>query len=106
MFYKNGTLATQISWTAPTQYVDGSAYGDADHAGYELGVDGAAFVAVPAVYNVTSWPLAELNLGYGTFSLTLRTVTKTGLVSDWSNPVDIENRDERIPEAPLSFFVE
>jgi hypothetical protein len=108
MFYKNDVRATQISWTPPTEYTDGSAYGSSDHAGYELGVlrDGQIqpHISVPATYDVTSWPLNELNLvEYGDHEIALRTVTQNSIVSAWSTTIVVENRDEREPTAPVNF---
>lgn len=109
MFYKDGVVATTINWIAPSEYVDGSAYGSSDHAGYELGVvrvDGqppVGHISVPAAYEITSWPLGELNLGYGETRIALRTVARNGLTSMWSDSIVIESRDEREPNAPVNF---
>jgi len=93
IFEKSGVLATDINWTAPTARTDGDAYGAADHAGYELGIsDGAGgyspWVSVPAAYDVTSWPLNQLNLSTeGDHEVVLRTIDNGGRQSAWSTGV-------------------
>ena len=109
IYFKDGVQKTQIEWVAPTKRTDGSAYGDADHAGYELGVgsNGAyePWVAVPAAYNITSWPVGQLNLNdEGDYEVVLRTVDKGRRVSAWSAPANftVTLAD---PQAPAGLVV-
>lgn len=101
IFTRNGEVATHLNWSAPTTRTDGSAYGDADHAGYELGIsdpgnpaDGfSPWVSVPAAYAVTTWPLDELNMYEpGDYEIALRTVDKQGGTSEWSSPLTFAAR--------------
>ena len=92
LFYKDTLPVTELHWDAPSARVDGTVYGATDHAGYELGVEESGafipFVSVPAVYSVTSWPLADLNFTEErAYSVALRTIDTAGRVSAWSAPV-------------------
>jgi len=96
IFTKDGNTAVSFKWVAPTKRTDGTAYGTADHAGYELGVSDPAnstdgfspFVNVPAAYDITEWPLANLGIAEeGTYEVALRTVDKGGRTSKWSSPL-------------------
>ena len=102
---------TTITWQAPTQYVDGSAFGAADFAGYDFGfreVGAADFtptVAVPVTFDVTSLDISVLDLPRNVdLELSMRTVATNGLASVWANPVDVRF-DTRIPSPPLAFSV-
>jgi hypothetical protein len=93
IYYKNGVAVNSIQWAPPTTRTDGSAYGADDHAGYELGVgnDGIyePWVSVPASYDITEWPVDQLNMNdEGDYQIVLRTVDTGGRVSEWSAPVN------------------
>jgi hypothetical protein len=108
IFTKDGVERTSISWVAPTQRVDGTAYGASDHAGYELGVADVTgniqpWVSVPAGYDVTEWPLNELNINdEGAHTIALRTVDAGGRVSSWSTALVFTAR-VAAPNAPAAF---
>lgn len=111
MIYRNamGDVATQISWTAPSEQADGTAYGDAEHAGYELGVirdEGITpHVSVPAAYAVTDWPLDQLELDTeGQHEVALRTVDTDGRTSAWSASV-LFTSELAGPNAPTGLLV-
>ena len=80
-----------IRWTGPTTYTDGRPYGQVDHGGYELELNGLPAIAVPTAWNVAnsySIPAAGLpNLTQGNNAVRMRTVAANGQVSDWTNPV-------------------
>lgn len=111
LYTRNGIAATSVSWDAPTSRTDGTLYDASQHAGYELGMSDPAaavgefqpWVSVPAAYDVTDWPLNELNItAPGTYELALRTVDRGGLVSPWSNAIVI-TAEYAPPNAPTGF---
>lgn len=100
-FYNGNTPATRIRWTAPTTREDGSAYAASTHRGYVLGVsdpgnpnDGIrAHVSVPAAYDVSEWPLDQLNITEpGDYEAALATVDSDGQQGAWSSPFAFEAR--------------
>jgi hypothetical protein len=100
-----------ISWTNPTQYVDGTPFGPEDFAGYEFGYrpvntgDYALTVAVPVTFSVTSLDLSALSLPQLVdLDLSMRTVARNGEVSEWADPVQIRY-DQRRPLAPSAVAV-
>jgi hypothetical protein len=108
-----GAIVTKLSWAAPTEHMDGTAYTDEEHLGYELGrvapdkdFQMEAFVSIPAALDVTEWPLAELGIEQpGKLTVALRTVMKDGTVSNWSNSADFEVVPYKIPLSPSSLTV-
>lgn len=95
IFSVNGQSRTRFGWNPPTTREDGTGYGAADHHGYEIGLsdpnnpdDGfRPHVGIPAGYDVTAWPLAELNIEQpGTYELALRTIDRDMRPSRWSAP--------------------
>jgi hypothetical protein len=110
IFKKNGVEATKIQWVAPTEREDGSAYGATEHAGYELGTTDDLgvihpWVSVPAAYDITEWPLDQLNISAeGEHTVALRTVDTGGRVSEWSAPV-VFTVETAKPNAPTGFAV-
>jgi hypothetical protein len=93
IYLKEGVPVTDLHWAAPTSRTDGSAYGTSDHKGYELGVEDingniSPWVGVPAAYEITSWPLSQLNMDEeGIHAVALRTVDSGDRVSEWSASV-------------------
>lgn len=79
-----------LTWQNPATYTDGSAYVQADNAGYTLKIDGDPSVSIPLAWG-TSFDLATLAayqaLKRGTHSVSLAAVSKEGLASDFSTPV-------------------
>jgi len=96
-----------LSWTGPTQYVDGRPYGQADHGGYELEVNGLPAVAIPTAWaadNHYTFPIASLpNLTQGSNALRMRTVASNGQVSDWTGTVTFLYAS--VPQAPTAVAV-
>lgn len=96
-----------ITWTGPTKYTDGKAYGQADHGGYEIEINGVAGVAVPVAWNtqnVYQFPIASLpNVKQGTNTLRMRTVAANGQVSAWTSAVTFPYLST--PEAPTNISV-
>ena len=96
-----------ITWTGPTKYTDGLPYGQADHGGYEIEINGLAGVAVPVAWNsqnVYQFPTADLpNIKQGTNALRMRTVAANGQVSDWTGVVTFPYLST--PEAPTNISV-
>lgn len=79
-----------LTWQNPAAYTDGSAYGQADNAGYTLQIDGQGAVSIPVAWG-TSFDLATLAayqaLKRGKHTASLAAVSKEGLASDFSTPV-------------------
>jgi hypothetical protein len=93
-----------ISWTGPTTYVDGLPYGEADHGGYELELNGSNAVAVPTAWNTSNQytlPILGLpGLKQGDNTVRMRTVAANGQVSDWTGPVTFPYLS--VPKAPVN----
>lgn len=96
-----------LQWTGPTTYTDGLPYGEADHGGYEIEINGLAGVAVPVAWNVANqytFPLADLpNLKQGNNAVRMRTVAANGQVSDWTGTVTFPFLST--PQAPTGLMV-
>lgn len=75
---------TMLKWANPTTYIDGSVYGQADNAGYQINIDAAPAVSIPLAWG-TQFDLTTLAaftaLKKGTHSLTLQAVSKGGIAS-------------------------
>ena len=102
---------TTITWQPPTQYVDGTAFGAADFAGYNFGfrqVGASEYtptVSVPVSFDVTSLDISVLDLPRNVdLELAMQTVATNGLASVWTNPVEVRF-DTRIPSPPLALSV-
>jgi len=84
-------MATTINWTGPTTYTDGTPYGQTDHGGYELEVNGSLAVAVPVAWqqdNTYEMPIAGLpGIRQGENSVRMRTVAANGQVSEYTPSV-------------------
>jgi hypothetical protein len=96
-----------IDWIGPDTYEDGTPYGQADHGGYELELNGLAAIAVPVAWNVSnaySLPIAGLpNLRQGNNAIRMRTVAANGQVSDYTGVVTFPYLS--IPKAPTALTV-
>jgi hypothetical protein len=98
----------KLQWTGATRYTDGSPFGAADFAGYELSVDGQPAVALPVSFQTSNeyeFDLNVLGLSYGSHSATLRTVAVNGQRSDPTGPVTFLVVDDRKPAAPTNLRV-
>lgn len=98
----------KLTWTGATTYVDGSPFGAADYAGYELSIDNQPAVALPVSFQTSNqyeFELDLLNLSYGSHSATLRTVAVNGQRSDPSGAVTFLVADTRRPAAPTNLGV-
>ena len=98
----------KLTWTGATSYTDGSPFGAADFAGYELSVDNQPSVALPVSFQTSNeyeFDLDLLSLSYGSHSATLRTVAVNGQRSDPSGAVTFLVADERRPSAPTNLVV-
>jgi hypothetical protein len=100
-------LAKTISWTGPTTYVDGTPYGQADHGGYELEINGSLSVAVPVAWqqdNTYELPIAGLaGIKQGDNAVRMRTVAANGQVSDYTGVVTFPFLS--VPRAPSALVV-
>lgn len=93
-----------LKWTGPTTYTDGRPYGQADHGGYELEINGLPAVAVPAAWNASnqySLPIAGLpNIKQGANQVRMRTVAANGQVSAYTPVATFQYLS--IPAAPVN----
>jgi hypothetical protein len=93
-----------IEWTGPTTYTDGLPYGQADHGGYELELNGFPAIAVPTSWNSDNkytLPVIGLpNLKQGQNAIRMRTVAANGQVSDYTGVVTFPYLS--IPKAPTN----
>lgn len=100
-------MATKtLKWVGPTTYTDGSPFGNGDLAGWEIVVDGQPAVNVPAAWHPDNNYEYELELGYGTHTVTVATVASNGSVSEPSAPLTFTIEDDRVPNPPTSLRVE
>lgn len=103
------TKQSKMRWTAPTQYTDGSAFGEADFAGFTLYIDGAAGVSVPrgwdadGEYEMDLAAFPEL-IAYGEHRIGLTVVARNG---SESAPAEATYMlvDERKPNSPFGLSV-
>lgn len=99
---------TKLAWEGPTKYTDGSAFGAADFAGFEISVNGQPAVALPVQWQTTNqyeFDIAALGLSFGTHAVNLRTVAVNGQRSDPSATVTFQLADERRPFPPTNLRV-
>lgn len=79
-----------LTWQNPASYTDGSAYAQADNAGYTIKIDSEPAVSIPLPWG-TSFDLSTLAayqaLKRGSHTVALAAVSKEGLASDFSTPV-------------------
>ena len=96
-----------VTWTGPTQYTDGRPYGQVDHGGYEIEINGVPGVAVPVAWNVQNvyqFPIASLpDIRQGNNAVRLRTVAANGQVSELTGSVTFPYLST--PEAPTNVSV-
>jgi len=111
---KDISLAKILSWVGPTTYTDGSPFGEADFAGYEIQVNDSGAVALPVQFNPDNTyefdleSLASVQAEAGairSYKVELRTVAKNGQVSVWSESKTF-NLDLRVPNPPTGLLVE
>lgn len=80
--------AHTLEWTNPTTRADGSAYNQAQNAGYEIQLDGAASVSIPLAWG-TSFDLSTLaawpTLAVGNHTAGIAVVDTGGLVSGFAS---------------------
>jgi hypothetical protein len=96
---------TVLRWNGPTTYTDGSAFGSADLAGFEIQVQGKPAVAVDLEFssnNQYSFDIKDLGLVPGTYQVTVSTVAKNGRKSNPSPVASFTLVDERVPNPPTS----
>lgn len=97
---------TKINWTGPTTYVDGRPYGQADHGGYDVELNGQVLLSIPFAWNTAntySLALDGLPVKQGTNAVRLRTVASNGQVSVWTAPVSFPYAS--VPNAPTALAV-
>lgn len=98
----------KVYWDQPTTYVDGSPFGQADFAGWTIGIDDQPAVSVPVGWNSNGdgkgmFDLEDLDLSPAPHRVVMYTVAKNGLTSDPSAPV--MTPDKRAPKPPLALSV-
>lgn len=95
----------KLQWTGPSTYVDGLPYGEADHGGYEIEVNGEAAVAIPLGWDADNhyeFPIADLpHIKQGDNAARMRTVAANGEVSDWTPVVMFSFRSKPRASADL-----
>lgn len=108
----SGQPVTELKWTRPAELVNGDPYVETMHGGYELGVEDAngdiqPSVAIPAAFDVQSWPLSNLPplQSFGTHTISMRTARKNGLTSAWAPAITVQTIDMRVPNPPLDLAV-
>lgn len=81
-------MARTLRWVNPTQREDGTAYAQAENAGYEIQVDGTGAVSIPVAW-ATEFDLETLalwpTLKHGQHNAALAVVDKGGLKSAFSS---------------------
>ena len=96
----------KLLWTAPTQYTDGTPFGQADHGGYEVEVNGTSQFAIPVAWHqdgVYEYPITELpGRVQGTNSARMRTVAANGEVSDWTGVITFPYLSRPLPPTSLA----
>lgn len=97
----------KASWTAPTTYVDGSQFGKADLAGFELQLDDTPAVSVPFAWNDAGkyeFHFDSLELEEGSqHTARVLTVATNGRKSEWSQAVAFTYA--RTPRVPFGLSV-
>lgn len=95
-----------LSWTAPTQYTDGKPFGQADHGGYEVEVNGQPQFAIPLGWDADGlyeFPVVDLpGLAQGANKVRMRTVAANGEVSDWTGYVSFTYLSRPLPPTSLA----
>lgn len=86
-------MLTKLFLMPPNKNEDGSTLGAADICGYEASVDnGEAVSLVGGVAQADgrlAFPIAQLALSNGVHTLRVRTATKNGVRSAWTNSVSV-----------------
>lgn len=99
-----------LSWSPPTQYTDGSAFGAADLAGYTFGYrtsgEPVEVLSLPLAFGDTSIPLADLDLPRNVdLQVGMRTNAVNGSQSEWGFYPEALRFDTRVPLAPSAVAV-
>lgn len=104
------TNATELRWTDPTHFEDGTPFGASDFKAYELGTTASQgaepqpVLTLPTALGVGYSPIPDIvKATKGTSYLALRTLDNYGQMSDWSNAVEV--RFTGRPLAPSAFSV-
>lgn len=75
---------TTLTWSNPTEYVDGTPYTQADNAGYLIKIDNVADIAIPMGW-ATTFDIGTLAaykaLKAGSHTVTIAVVSKAGQAS-------------------------
>lgn len=98
---------TRIHWLGPTQYVDGTPYGAADHGGYDVELNGQLLLSIPFAWNSANTyelPLAGLPVKQGVNTVRVRTVAANGQVSVYTAPATFQYAS--VPNAPTGLTID
>ena len=105
---------TKVSFTHPTQFIDGTPFGAEDYAGTEFAfreagaVNWTPTVAIPVSFGSGSGevPLSALDLPeLVILEMAARTVAANGQISAWSAPSETFTFDQRVPSSPVLLVV-
>lgn len=95
-------MADTLKWANPTTYIDGTTYGQANNAGYQVSLDSKTPVALPGITWGTQFDLAQLPeyvaLKQGNHTIALQCVSKGGIASQLSAVLTFPR--EVAPSAP------
>lgn len=95
-----------LKWKAPDRYTDGQPFGQADHGGYEVEVNGQSQFAIPLAWDADGfyeWPIVDLpGLAQGANKVRMRTVAASGTVSEWTQPVSFTYLSVPLPPTNLA----
>ncbi len=95
-----------FTWTQPLVNTDGSVFDETQFNGYEIEVDGAPAVSIPAAWAADgeyTFPVASVVTSSGAHSARIRVGNTDGTFSDYSNSASFSIT--RTPEAPTNFSV-
>lgn len=96
----------KLLWTAPATYTDGKPFGQADHGGYEVEVNGTPAFAIPLGWDADGqyeFPVVDLPfLAQGANKVRMRTVAANGEVSDWTGYVSFVYKSRPLPPTNLA----
>lgn len=100
---------TRLRWAHDHRNTDGTPFTAEQFAGFELEINGAGAVSVPAGYDADGayeMPLADLAAVQetGSYTLRMRVVNRAGSASAFSAPASFV-MDFRVPTAPTGLSV-